>query len=252
VIGAALGLIGLLKQDVEYHGAQTPIDSLSFEIALAAHVKRAGAEAAIVPDLMVVTSAIDSEGSLNFRLKQLQDAKFSAWNAVGPLIANLIKLERQLDELTTAAGKKDPKDAADQKRIDALAAKIADARRDLEPLSLPLERADQKFADLQTQWSQQDTQTGLSLLARLLRAEAIQAMKGTYLHAAVVASGGYHRISHSLLRMIMLGDGLSFAGGAIARWALLNERGEVLRGGILNARETSGLLFKRDNQPVFD
>jgi hypothetical protein len=253
VLGAALGLIGLLKQDVEYHGVPAPIDSLSFDIALAGHIREAGASAVVVPDLAVIAAAAGGPQSLNGHIARVEQAKFEAWSEVGPLIANLLQLERQLDELTAAANLKDPKDPKDpndQKLIDAQSTKLAETRRNLEPLSLPLERADQKFADLQTQWSQQDAASGLSTLARLLRAERLRVGDAVYLHAAVVASGGHHRISHSLLRMILLGDGLSFAGGAIARWALLNEHGEVQSGGMMNARETSG-LDRRNDQPKF-
>ena len=76
--------------------------------------------------------------------------------------------------------------------------------------------------------------TGLNQLARLLRAEVIQKKQPIYLHAKVVSSGGHHRISRSLFRTLFVGDGLSFAGGAIVRWGLLTGTGELLLGGILS------------------
>ncbi len=79
------------------------------------------------------------------------------------------------------------------------------------------------------------------LLGRLLRAEAIAALAPpAYLHAAVVSSGGHHRTSQSLLRMIFLGDGLSFASGATVRWALLEANGAVSEhGGIWSAMRSA-------------
>jgi len=244
VIGAALGLVGLLKQDVEYHGLQTPIDSLSFAIALAAHLKDAGAKAAFVPELLVLRGGRVGTNSLRQGLQSLQDAKSEAWEAVGPLIAELVGLERDLDTASTAKEK-------DADLIKNLSRQIAEIRRRLDPISLPLERADQRLAELQTQWAEVAKDTGLSLMARLLRTEAIRDLDGIHLHAAVVCSGGHHRISHSLMRTITLGDGLSFAAGAVARWALLSRHGEVEAGGILNARETSGLLFGRNEKTVY-
>jgi hypothetical protein len=70
-------------------------------------------------------------------------------------------------------------------------------------------------------------------LARLLRAEAIRVRQPAFLNAAVVASGGHNRIIRNLFRMLFLGDGLSFAGGATVRWALLGSDG------ILIARRSS-------------
>ena len=62
-------------------------------------------------------------------------------------------------------------------------------------------------------------------------------MNPRYLHALVVASGGFNRTSRSLLRTIFSGDGLSFLGGATARWALLKENGSVAKGGIESEQE---------------
>jgi hypothetical protein len=43
--------------------------------------------------------------------------------------------------------------------------------------------------------------------------------------------------------MIFLGDGLSFAGGAIARWALMEKDGSIAGGGILTVQCTSKTLL---------
>lgn len=223
VVGAALGLVALLRQDVEYHGEQTTVDALAFEIALANDLKAAGATRVVVPDLTLLPPST-GEDSIQVQLAAVQEARNRAWTEITPLIAELAGLERELDEATRAKA---------QQEIDALAPRITAARRDLDPLALPLERADQKLTDLQTQWAQADQATGMSVLARMLRAESLHSLDPIYVHAAVIASGGHHRISRNLFRMVFMGDGLSFQGAAIVRWAMLGRDGSLLEGGIL-------------------
>jgi len=233
-IGAAIGLVSLFRQDVEYHGAVTTVDGLAFELALAARVNKAGADKVYVPELTFISPAELGAGSLQARLADIQSAKAKAWAAIGPSVAQLVHLEAQLD---TATKEKD------KTRVDELTSQVTNMRSDLDPVVTPLGRADQKLTDLQTQWNQTDAASGLTVLARLLRAESIQSMKPLYLHAAIVFSGGYNRISHNLFRTMFLGDGLSFTGGAIARWALLDDDGAVRMGGIASAQLTWGTLW---------
>ncbi len=191
------------------------VDPLAFEITLAASVKAGGASKVFVPDLMAIPLAEATEGSLRDRIGKVQNAKARAWAAVGPLIIEMVKLEAQLDEAARTG---------DQELFDKLSAQVSNMRRDLQPVSDPLSRADQRFAELQNQWNKTVEPSGLSQLARLLRAEAIHAMNPLYLHAQVVLSGGHHRISQHLLRMLFLGDGLSFAGGAISQVGAVKQR----------------------------
>lgn len=238
LVSAALGLVSLFREDVEFRGIKTIIDPLSFELTLAAAVKAKKANKVFVPDLMAIPLAEAQAGSLRDRLEKVQNAKAQAWAAVGPMIIELVHLEAALDQAV--------KDK-DQKRLDRLTAEVSRLSRDLKPLSDPLGRADQRLADLQNQWNQVEESSQLSLLARLLRAEAIHAKKPLYLHAKVVSSGGHHRVSRNLLRMIFLGDGLSFAGGAIARWALLENDGSVAKGGLFVERRSTDFLQPADS-----
>lgn len=244
VLDATLGLVSLFREDVEYHGAKTVVDTLAFEIALAAWLKAEGATKVFVPDLMMVPLTEVRPGSLRDRLKSAQNAKASVWKLVGPLISDLARLEGELDEAVREK---------DQQRLDALASRVSELRSVMQPIADPLARTDQRLADLQNKWEQVDASSGLSLLARLLRAETIlppiEGKKGEeplYLHAKVVSSGGHHRISRNLFRMLFLGDGLSFAGGATIRWALLGKDGSIEKGGIFVARR------KSRSQPLSD
>jgi len=222
-VGAALGLVSLFRQDVDYHGEKTLVDALAFEIALAAEVKIVGATDVYVPDL-VVLAALDNEKSLlQIRINQVQRAKATAWACVGPLISQLVRLEGELDE---AAKNKV------QSTVDRLSVEVSNMRRDLAPVSDPLGRLDQRLSDFENQLNQIEPTSGLLALARLLRAEALQFRKPIYLHATVVSSGGYYRVTRNLFRTLFWGDGLSFAGGAIARWALLKNDGAITSGGI--------------------
>jgi hypothetical protein len=230
VISATLGLLSFFREDVEYHGAKTTMETLAFEIALAAKLKSAGAGNVIVPDLMVISTARIDGNSISVLLAHAQKAKAQAWEAAGPMISELLRIEGELDQ---AAREKN------QSRFDELSLQVSDLRRDMQPISEPLSRSDQRLADLQNQWNKVDEASGLTLLARLLRAEILQAEKHLYLHAKVISSGGHHRVSRSLFRTLFLGDGLTFAGGAIVRWALLKNDGSVTRGGILTGRQNS-------------
>jgi hypothetical protein len=231
-VTAALGVLSLFREDVEYHGATTSVDRLAFEIEVAASLKSQGATQAFVPDLMTIPLAEATAESLRDRLAATEKAKAAAWGTIAPVVAELIDAEAELDQAAQAANK-------DKELIARLTAEVSTLRRDTEPLVGPLGRADQRFNDLQTQWCQIDSTSELSVMARLLRAEAIHALQPSYLHCAIVASGGQQRISRSLFRTIFTGDGLSFTGGAIARWALLAPNGAVQAGGIASSRQTA-------------
>jgi hypothetical protein len=229
LINAAVGLISFFRQDVAYHGAQTPVDTLAFEIALGSQLKEMNAKEVIIPDLRVALNTSTNADSLSFRLAKVQTAKSDAWGLIGPMITELVQLEADLEK----AGRD-----MNQTEFDRLSTLVSDLRRDMQPISEPLARSDQRFSDLQNQWNRRDESTGLAELARILRAECILELKPTYLHAKVISSGGHHRISRSLFRTLFVGDGLSFAGGATARWALLGESGSLTKGGILVRRAT--------------
>lgn len=229
LVGMALGVVSLFRQDVEYKGTETTVDPLAFEIAVASALKKAGAPLVVVPDLLIPRPPSQAEGSLHHHLVAVETAKTSAWSAAAPLVAELASLEAQLDQAT--------KDK-DKDRAATLTAAVTNARRNLDPIALPLERADQRYSEMQTQWSKVDESHPLSPLARMLRAERIEAIGARYLHCAIVSSGGYHRITRSLLRTMFSGDGISFTGGAVARWALLSRFGEIECGGVTQSDES--------------
>jgi hypothetical protein len=226
-INTALGLVSLFREDVDYRGNQTVVNPLAFELAMAAKIKELCAIKAFVPDLVVLPPPKTGPGSLRDGLEALQKAKASMWETVGPLISELVKLDTKLDHATRER---------DQTLIDEYAVKLANLRKDLSPITEQLGQLDKRKADLETEWNRTDEASGLTMLARWLRAESIQEKTPKYLHAQVVSSGGYSRISRSLLRMLLFGDGLSFMGGATVRWALLGDDGDVLDGGILSER----------------
>lgn len=226
-VSLALGLVSLFREDVEYRGIQTVVNPLAFELSLAAKVKATGAKQVFVPDLVALPSPQSGDNSLQARMRTVQEAKAKVWKAAGPLITELGRLDEELDR---AAREKD------QDRVDELSRNLATMRHTIDPVTEPLGRVDQQLADLQAAWGKTDEATGLTILARWLRAEGIQALKPVFLHAQVVSSGGYNRTSRSLLRTIFVGDGMSFMGGATVRWALLEKDGAVADGGIASAR----------------
>jgi hypothetical protein len=195
---------------------------------LASHLKPK-AKKVIIPDLVVDSTVLESENSLSRRLEKAQNAKSAAWKVISPMITELARLEAELEKVARE-GK--------QSEFDRISAAISNLRRNMQPISEPLSRCDQRLAAIQEEWNKRDESTGTSGLARMLRAENIQAANPKYLHAKVVSSGGHHRISRSLLRSIFVGDGLSFSGGITVRWALLDEDGNFTSGGIIVKRAT--------------
>lgn len=230
MLSAALGVVSLFRQDVEYHGSATAVDGLAFGLALATHVKAATATKVYLPDLMVMRNTQSAADSLRGRVGKLEAAKAKAWHTATPLISRLVNLEAQVDD----AVKKN-----DQAQVGQLSKGLSLMRRQLDPMLTALSRADQRLSDLQGQWGQSD-KSGLSMLARLLRAEELLAMQGAvFLHAAVVSSGGHTRVSRNLFRTLFAGDGLEFMGGAVARWGLLAADGAIEKSGILSERSRS-------------
>ena len=93
---------------------------------------------------------------------------------------------------------------------------------------------DQRFDALQSQLSKPDTDgSGLTIFARLLRAESIGARSPMLVHVRVLTAGGSNRVSRSLFRTMFTGDGLSSSGGAVVSWAILSEHGAIEDGGII-------------------
>ena len=229
-VQAALGLVSLFREDVDYRGAKTVVDPNAFELALAAKLKSKGAARVIVPAFAVIPGPITGGNSLTAALESTQRAKAAAWAGVTPFVSQLVTLDVALSRAMAAH---------DQTGVDDATTKISALRRDLDPVTETLARADKRFNDLEADWNKIDAATGLTLLGRLIRAEAIREMNATYVHAAVVASGGHHRTSRSLLRMMFFGDGASAMGGVVTRWALLDGEGAVVTGGIRDVRQTS-------------
>lgn len=234
-VSAALGMVNLFRREVEFRGIRTVVDPLSFELVLAQQLRRvARAVEVFVPELIVVTQHV-AKDSLRARLQAVYAAKARAWAAAGPLISELVALDTELDR----AARRD-----DAPAVTTLSAAVAHMRRELQPVSEPLGRADQRLSELEAAWAARDEHSGLTQLARLLRAEAIQDMKAVLVHAKIVSSGGHTRTTRSLLRTLFVGDGVTASGGAVARWAVLASTGAVLLAGLEHERRESDVVSR--------
>jgi len=137
LVNAAVGLVSFFREDVEYYGAKTVVDTLAFEISLAAHLLQGGAKEVIIPDLRVDPTIRTDPGSLSFGLAKVQKAKSNAWALIGPMISKLVQLEAELERAARNA---------DQSELDRIAGLVSDLRRDMEPVTEPLARNDQRLA----------------------------------------------------------------------------------------------------------
>lgn len=228
VASAVLGVMSLFRENVAYAGRVTAVDPLAFELSLADALTRGGASRVFVPELLTLKPSED-EWSLIGRLNRVERARAGVWAGLGPLVSHLVLLE---GELAAAV------DAGDAVRTTELTAEVSALRKEMEPLTIPLDRTDRRLSELQKEWSAVDPATGLTYVARLLRAESLTRLGAVYVHAAVVASGGHARTRSSLWRTVFSGEGLSFSGGVIVRWGVLESDGVVKRGGILTASRT--------------
>lgn len=226
-LNTAIGIVSLFREDVSFSGVRTGVDSLAFEIAVAGELKKRGFATVLIPDLFVVPTHDAVKDSLRGRLQAIERAKLKLWQTITPIVSELVDLDTQLDQASRDSRQPD---------VDRLSGEIAVLRRDLSPITEPLSKADQRLSEILAQLQHVDP-AGMTGLARLLRAEAIRARTPAFLHLKVVSSGGHNRTSRSLLRTLFAGDGLSFMGGLVARWALLNEKGEVENGGVLTGRQ---------------
>ncbi len=174
-----------------------------------------------------------SSSELRRLMAQVRAARSKTWQIVSPKISALVRLDTQLDQ---AAKNKD------QQKLDELSTHIGAIRRDVQPVTDSLKEIDGRLAAIEKLWAQVDSTTGFTVLARMLRAEALRSFGGLLLHAAVVASGGTTRTIRNLWRTLWSGDGVSFSGGAVARWALLGPSGIFIKGGV----ETATVTYKDD------
>lgn len=238
-LNAALGLLSLFREDTEFHGRRTQVDATAFQLMLAGALKNKHAEAVQVtlPRLLAPRAASNKEGSLRARLIAVHEERQKVWVRVRPLILDLARLDTDLD-IAARAG--------NQPEVDRLSQELMALRRVLDPITDPLSRLDARLNELETQWQRLDEKTGLAPLARLLRAEVVHDLNPLYVYAGVVSAGGSFRIRRSLWRTLFCGDGLSFSGGVIVMWALLNSDGTIRASGV----ERDLLPFRRFNQAM--
>jgi hypothetical protein len=167
----------LFREDVSFSGVKTAVDSLSFEIAVARELKAGGFQEVLIPEFYVIHNQNSGKESLGARLQAVGEERLKVWQQVTPMVAKLVALDAELEQKARAKN---------QAEVDSLTQEINSLRSDLNPISEPLAKLDQRFTDLMADLQKPDAVSGLSGLARLLRAEAIRAVNPHYLHAKVV------------------------------------------------------------------
>lgn len=228
VLETALGVVGLFREDADYKGGSPVVEPLAFAIELASCLKQLMADSALtvyVP-MFVALPGSSKAGHLKDLLEQVEGKRAAAWKIVAPLVSDLADVEARLEAAVLAK---------DQVEIEAVSAELRDLNTHMQPITTVFGRADQRFTDTQNLWAQVDAKSGLTLLARLLRAEAIQALDPMYLHAEVVASGGFTRVAKGFFTNLVGQDGLSISGSAVVRWSLLDGSGALVTGDVVTS-----------------
>ena len=225
-VQGALTLFSLFRQDVDYKGVPLSIDTLAFELELAARLRMHKAKEVVVPDFAVFAKPASTTHALETLIAKVKDARLAAMKAAAPPPPRAASKWSEGDEQTEAhtgyLGKE-------------LRYKDHEAIAKADAIAEAIPQIDKRLDDLQTQLLKGDTDgSGLTMLARLLRAETITAGSPTLVHVRVVLAGGNNRVQHSLWSSIFSGDGLSSSGGAVVSWAILNTNGAVEDGGVLS------------------
>jgi hypothetical protein len=226
-VQAGLGLLALLRQNVQFTGATTTIDQVAVQFAVASALVSQTIRVEIEP--IATLPALEAKDSdLRQHLEQVERARAAAWNAVAPHVKGLLDAQLRLE----AASSMPDNTAA----VQDAAQQLTELRQQMAPVTDALEHADARLTSVNAALEKVDESSGMMALGKLLRAERLQVEKPHYLHVRVVSSGGHHRVTRSLLRTIFSGDGVSAMGGVVIRWALVDAEGAFLMGGILDER----------------
>jgi len=225
-VQGALALLSLFRQDVDYKGVPVSIDTLGFEIELAARIRMHKASEVIVPDFALLAAPEKDAGAIRSLIEKVKEARARVILAAASKIPQP-KHEELVDE---DEKKKSASHVVDPNDLPSHA-----PRSNLEMVGEIFAQIDQRFTDLQTQLAKGDTDgSGLTMLARLYRAEALNARSPMLVHVRVLLAGGSNRIERSLFRTLFSGDGLSATGGAVVSWAILSKRGAIEDGGMFS------------------
>lgn len=225
-VQGALALISLFRQDVDYKGVPVSIDTLGFELELASRIRMHKASEVIVPDFALSTAPEKGADSLRALTEKVKEARARV----------ILAAESKMPPAKhTALVDEDAEKKSKSHVVDLNHPPSPAPRSNLEMVGEIFAQIDQRFTDLQTQLAKGDTDgSGLTMLARLYRAEALKARSPMLVHVRVLLAGGSNRIERSLFRTLFSGDGLSATGGAVVSWAVLSKRGAIEDGGIFS------------------
>jgi hypothetical protein len=222
VLTSAIGLVSLFRENVDLSGVKTDMDQLAFRIVVAARLKVGNITVRLYETEL--PSPVNASPLLE-ALKDAENARAEAWEALAPHLAALAEAQAKLD----AAARVQNNAAA----VDQAAKEVTAKRQKITPVTNLLERADAQLASLRAHLEKVDEKSGMMTLGKLLRAERAKRDNAYILHVGVVAAGGHHRVAHSLFRRR---DSVGATGGAVARWAFLDSDGTFLAGAVSDAQ----------------
>jgi hypothetical protein len=216
VVSAALNFLALFRQDTSYSGRKVKISEHAIIAELARHL-RDKSISLYWPGLSLSPDEVTSEAS-----------ESSAGLATPPYMT---RLQKTMEVRDRAAGKIHALADALERAPDE---KKSAARLALDRAHESFDSADSILRRMMTSLAQPDTKTGIAPVQLLHRANNIKKYaarkKGRVLYVVVhlESAGGSYRIRKNLFRTLFWSDGLTFSGGAILTYALLDEDGKVL------------------------
>ena len=244
-VKSALSLLSLFRQDVDYRGVPLSIDTLAFEVELAARLRMHKARHVLVPDFTMFTTSDTGASALRTLFERVKAARNASIQVIAAKAPKRVRGAGTLNLREALAAKRAEREVIDLEHVDLERGDQAHADQQHEQSTEApapnfdaiveiFGEIDRRFGDLESQLAKSETDAGgRTLSSRLHRAEKILAQSPLLVHTRVLLAGGSNRIARSFFRSMFTGDGLSFTGGAVVSWAVLSEHGAIEDGGVI-------------------
>ncbi len=220
-VGGALNLLALFRQNTSYFGRKVEITEPAIVVELARCLRQHKGISFYWPGLGLSHDSVLATSSAPPFLEDVQRAMGRRDQATAGI-----------HNLAVAIGK-----------LDKEAAELPAARFALDRAHELFDSADSVLRRLTTSLSKADAETGVTPLQLLQRAHDVRNQiitadgKVYFLYVRLEAAGGSYRIRRNLFRTLFWKDGLSFSGGAVVSYALLETNGEFVSSANLRQRK---------------
>ncbi len=235
-VAGVVDLLGLFRQDTQFTGRTAQIKETAVYLEVA-HALRANGFEVIYPRLLGFQVEAKIQLSQKAVTDLFQDVFTAREHALGRLRPVLMELTRVEQEIVSREEEcidpaPDRQDVLTQ-GIQERKAELVKIRENLDPNLLLFKETDAQWNEMQRGLVHVDEKSGLTPMQLISRAaEAIEHFRASalsyFLYSEVAVAGGTMRIKRNLWRTLFYGDGISFSGGAVVSYALIDGKAHVL------------------------